>query len=444
MKVLYCTLIFSASIFSFPSLKAQTMPYPALVGYWENWNTLFFANVNSAYNVIIVAFPGNSDGKYTMTLDQWSIGPYANIAAFKSAIATAQGQGKKVLISLGGATIPIKLDSTYHKTNFINSVGKLLTDYGFDGIDLDLETSSMNFSNIKMTGNSDVALNNMISAVQQILANYQTAKGKRCLLTMAPEVAYVQGGYGLTGTYSGAMLPIVEALKTNIDFLQVQLYNTGQNIKALNGSSYTDNGSADFIIAMTEMVLQGFTTGKLSGGQGVFSGLPESKVIVGLPACASGGNFSTGVVTTTVAKQAINYLRGVGSKPGTYTLIKSGGYPNLAGMMTWDVNIDKGTCSDAFATSYSTIFAGLGTAVENNMVSNEMTLYPNPAQQQITLDMGSNSVGANISVYNSLGQVMIQKQVNNEQKVVLDIAGFPAGIYFIQTGQSVQKFMKVN
>lgn len=35
---------------------------------------------------------------------------------------------------------------------------------------------------------------------------------------------------------------------------------------------------------------------------------------------------------------AIKYLRGNGPKPGNYTLVQSGGYPNLRGMMTWSIN----------------------------------------------------------------------------------------------------------
>lgn len=415
------------------------MPYPALVGYWENWNTLALTSVDSRYNVIEVAFPLPSSGTdYNFT--QLDKGPHTT-TSFKTAITTLQGQGKKVLLSLGGATVPIYLNNTTEKNTFVSSVGTMLTTYGFDGIDIDIESTSLNFSNIKMTGNTDVGLNNMITAIQEILANYQTAKGKRCLLTMAPEVLYTQGGYGESDAKSGAYLPIIHALRNDIDLLQVQLYNVGNPTKALDGNQYSE-GSADFIVAMTEMLIKGFTANELSGGAAAFAGLPEGKIAIGLPACSG---TASGYVNATKQKQAIDYLRGVGPKPGSYTLQQVGGYPNLGGMMTWSINADL-ACSPSYgiASSFEIIFDGVGVSVSSNEISSAINLYPNPAQKQITLDMGNNAFKGNVSVYNSLGQVVFQKQLNNEQKVLLDIDNFPVGLYFVKTGESIQKFMKVD
>ena len=388
-----------------------------------------------------MAFPlpsGGTDYNFTQ-LDK---GPH-NTTTFKAGIVTLQGQGRKVLLSLGGATAPIYLNNKSERATFVSSVGTLLTTYGFDGIDLDLESSSMDFTNIKMSNNTDSGLVNMIQAVKDILANYQTAKGKRCLLTMAPEVMYVQGGYSTPYYKSGAYLPIINAFKNDIDLLMVQLYNVGQGITALDNNDYSESSGADFIVAMTEMVLKGFTASEMSGGAGAFAALPERKVAVALPACSN--SAGSGYVSAAVQKQAIDYLRGVGSKPGSYTLKKAGGYPDLGGMMTWSINGDL-ACnpSNGFASSYATIFNGVGVSVAKNEVASEITLYPNPAQKQITLDMGSNTLKGTVSVYNSLGQVMLQKQTGNEQKITIDVADFPAGVYFIQSGGTTQKFMKVD
>ena len=428
-------------LFSLQTLKAQSLPYPALVGYWENWSSLSLTAVDSKYNVIIVAFPLPAAGTdYNFT--QLDKGPH-NTSSFKSAITTLQGQGKKVLLSIGGATVPIYLDNATEKNTFVSSIGTMLTTYGFDGIDIDLESSSMDFQNVKMTGNTDAGLLNMISAIQSILSNYQTAKGKRCLLTAAPEVMYCQGGYKTPYYKSGAFLPIIEALKNDFDLVQVQLYNVGQGITALDNTDYYE-ATVDFIVSMTEMMIKGFTATELSGGSGTFSGLPERKVAVALPACT--GAAGSGYTSAAMQKQAIDYLRGVGSKPGSYTLKTVGGYPNLGGMMTWSINADKDCSAGSygFATSYNNIFSGVGVSVSDHKVSAEMSLYPNPAQKQITLDMGTNGVKGNVSVYNSLGQVLFQKQAGSDSKIVLDVENFPAGIYFVKAGDSIQKFMKVD
>ena len=100
------------------------------------------------------------------------------------------------------------------------------------------------------------------------------------MLTMAPETAYVQGGQSGFGSIWGGYLPIIDALKDSIDILQVQLYNSGTML-GIDGNIYTQ-GTADFIVAMTEATIHGFNT---SGG--MFAGLPATKIAVGLPACTS-------------------------------------------------------------------------------------------------------------------------------------------------------------
>ncbi|MCY7330292.1 MAG: T9SS type A sorting domain-containing protein, partial [Saprospiraceae bacterium] len=150
----------------------------------------------------------------------------------------------------------------------------------------------------------------------------------------------------------GAYLPVIHALRDSLDILQVQLYNSG-SMYGIDGGIYTQ-GTADFIVAMTEAVIRGFNT-----AGGAFAGLPANKVAVALPSCpsAAGGGYTSPAVVAS----AINYLRGVGPKPGTYTLVQAGGYPDLRGMMTWSVNWDKVTSCNAttyeYAQSFQNIFA---------------------------------------------------------------------------------------
>ena len=182
------------------------------------------------------------------------------------------------------------------------------------------------------------------------MANYYSAHGKKLILTMAPETAFVQGGMSAYGGIWGAYLPVIHALRDSLDMLNVQLYNSG-TMYGIDGNIYTQ-GTADFIVAMTEAAIKGFNT---SGG--FFTGLPATKVGVGLPACvnAAGGGFTD----TATVKSAMNYLLGKGPKPGNYTLQTAGGYSNLKGMMTWSINWDKSaTCGSVyeFATNFQNIF----------------------------------------------------------------------------------------
>ncbi|MBK9047458.1 MAG: hypothetical protein IPL74_12345 [Bacteroidetes bacterium] len=166
---------------------------------------------------------------------------------------------------------------------------------------------------------------------------------------MAPETAYVTGGMSAYGGIWGGYLPIINALRDSIDMLQMQLYNSG-SMYGIDGAIYTQ-GNADFIVAMTEAVIQGFNT-----GGGFFQGLHAHKIAVGLPACgnAAGGGF----VNDATVKSAIDYIRGNGPKPGTYTLTNT--YPDLAGMMTWSINWDAvNTCETSYnyAINFELIFS---------------------------------------------------------------------------------------
>jgi chitinase len=342
------------------------LPNPALVGYWHNWNTanapyIQLEQVDNRYNVIAVAFAVPRSGTdYDMTFTP-SGGVTA--AAFKTKIQTLQGQGKKVLLSVGGGGTAVSLSDANERNIFASSMLTLLNNYGFDGMDIDIEGSGLTLTGGTVAAPVDASIVNLIAAIKTIMSSYYVANGKQLLLTMAPETAFVQGGMSAYSGVWGAYLPVIQGLRDSLALVHVQLYNSG-SMYGINRGIYTQ-GTADFIVALTEAVIRGFTT---SGSGGVFSGLPASKVAIGLPACtsAAGGGFTT----ETVVASAVNYLRGVGPKPGTYTLVQSGGYPTLRGMMTWSMNWDAvATCNTAsykYAQNYQTLF---GSAVPIELLS---------------------------------------------------------------------------
>jgi chitinase len=191
---------------------------------------------------------------------------------------------------------------------------------------------------------------NLIYAIRQIMNDFRASRGSRMWLSFAPETAFVQGGMAAYGGIWGAYLPVLHALRDSIEILHVQLYNSG-SMPGINGGYYSQ-GTADFIVAMSEAVIQGFNT-----AGGYFSGFPAEKVSVGLPACpnAAGGGYTD----TATVRSAIDYLRGIGPKPGSYAIVQAGGYPGLRGMMTWSINWDAvNSCASTyeFAASYVRIF----------------------------------------------------------------------------------------
>ena len=320
------------------STAFSQMPNPAIVGYWENWGDVDkgfvkLQDIDSRYNVVHVSFSTAKTGTaYDMQFVLTHLYPEAD---FKADIVALQSEGKKVFISIGGQNGKVLLTSESEKDIFVTSVSAIIDEWGFDGVDIDLEGESLNFTDINVANPGDVRQNLLITGIREILANHQTNHSKKLLLTMAPETIYVQGALSQwAGDYRGAYLPIVEALKDDIDMLNVQLYNSGSmyGLDGQSGGAFSQ-GNADFVVAMTEAVIMGFIA---TGDIGTYSGMPASKVGVGLPGC-----HSYDAVESTELEAAIKYLTGKGPQPGNYTLKTEGGYPDLLGMMTWSINSDR-------------------------------------------------------------------------------------------------------
>lgn len=333
------------------TINAQ-LPSPALVGYWHNWNLnsapyIALDQIDPRYNVIEVSFAVPQTGTSASMVFTPS---QATQAAFIAQIQTLQSQGKKVLISMGGANAHVAINNTAELNAFVSSMGQIINTYGFDGMDIDLEGSSVSVTGGSIANPTDVKVINLIDGIKRIMANYQQQHGKKLLLTMAPETAYVQGGMSAYTGIWGAYLPIIEALKDSIDLLQVQLYNTG-SVFGLDGNIY-NQGTADFIVAMGEAVIRGFTA---VGNGGLFSGLSAGQIAIGLPSCPSAAPAG-GYTSPSDVRAAINYLRGNGAQPGSYTLVQSGGYPTLAAMMTWSINWDAVTTCNNVAYEYADNF----------------------------------------------------------------------------------------
>ena len=402
-------VLIAISFLSFFSAYTQ-LPNPVLVGYWEAWSNMKLSQVNSNYNVIDVAFAKPSFGT-TANMVFSSPSCYSGTilqqkAAFIADIDALHAQGKIVILSIGGANDPIFLANNTDKATFISSMLQIFSDYSykFDGIDLDLETTSLNFGAWTMSAPA-VGQTNMVTAVQSIMSSYQTQTGKKMILTMAPECVYVHGGlstWQINNANGGAYLPIINGLRNELDLLHCQLYNAG----GVNGGMFASNGqvyydtSPNFITAMTETVIKGFT---LVGGKGTFTGIPANKVAIGLPAnsCSAAG---TGYVLPSDVCLAAKYLKGDISKPAGWTYTRTATYPNLRGLMTWSINEDNKTCDGAwsFANNFSCAFA-VSTEIESLYEIDENSIYPNPSANNFNMQTTTTS---SIKVYDLSGKII--------------------------------------
>ncbi|HWW98004.1 MAG TPA: glycosyl hydrolase family 18 protein [Edaphobacter sp.] len=295
-----------------------------LIGYWTG--TFPLREVSPQWDLILVAFaePDRNAPQGTM---QFHLRPGLNPEQFKSDIAYLKSQGKKVMISLGGGGRYFTLNDSASIPTFVSSVTQIVADYGFDGIDLDFETPSLNID----PGDTDFkhpttpSIVNVISALRQLHDHF----GPGFMISLVPEGSQGPAGYTSYGGQFGSYLPITYAIRDILSFIDAQDYNTPP-LEGLDGEIY-QSSSVDYHAAMTELLLHGFKVG--GDAKQFFPPLPASKVAVG---------FLTGYTSPTIVSQAMDYIISGKAPAGTrYKLRKSTGYPGMIGAMFWTIDADR-------------------------------------------------------------------------------------------------------
>jgi len=301
-----------------------------LIGYWVGYgaagSALPLREVSPQWDVIIVAFATPDKNGPEGTL-QFRTPAGLDTEQFKADIAWLQGQGRKVMISLGGGGEYFTLADPARVPNFVSSVTRIVSEYGFDGIDLDFESPSLSID----PGNTDFrhpttpSIVNLIAALRQLRDHF----GPRFMISLVPEGTQIPSGYPSYGGQFGSYLPITHALRDILSFIDVQDYNTPP-LEGLDGEIYQP-GAVDYHAAMTELLLQGFNVG--GDPNQFFPPLPADKVAVG---------FLTGDTTSSIVGQAMDYLITGKAPPGiTYKLRQPAGYPGMIGAMFWTIDADR-------------------------------------------------------------------------------------------------------
>jgi chitinase len=320
------------------------LPRHAMIGYLHasfanGSGYIRMADVPAAWDVVNLAFgepTSVTSGDIRFTLCPVAECPNAESEAeFISGIRAKQAQGKKVLISIGGANGQVQLTSTAARDRFVQSVSAIIDKYGLDGLDIDFEGHSLylNAGDTDFRNPTTPVIVNLIQALRSLKSRY----GSDFILTMAPETFFVQVGYQFYGgagggdNRTGSYLPVIHALRDALTVLHVQDYNSGPVMGLDN--QYHNMGGADFHIAMTDMVKAGFTVANT--GQ-TFPGLRADQIAFGVPAAVSAGN---GYTAPAVVQQALNCLAR-NQNCGGYTL-RGGASPAIRGLMTWSINWDR-------------------------------------------------------------------------------------------------------
>ncbi len=311
-----------------------------LMGFWHNWPAgpsdgyqrgqfanIALENVPKDYNVVAVAF---MKGSGIPTFKPFNVSD----AEFRRQVGVLNSQGRAVLISLGGADAHIELRAGQEQP-LANEIIRLVETYGFDGLDIDLEQSAIDFA----------ANKTVLPAALKLVKDHYAGQGKHFIISMAPEFPYLT----TTGKYVGYL----QALEGYYDFIAPQFYNQGGDgvwvpeANNGNGAWIAQNNDAlkeDFLYYLTESLVTG-TRG--------FTKIPADKFVIGLPAnvdaAATGYVIDKNVVGNAMKRLAVK------------------GHP-IKGLMTWSVNWDNGTSKDRvpynweFSRRYGPLINGAGAA----------------------------------------------------------------------------------
>jgi chitinase len=301
-----------------------------LIGYWAGYgaagSTIPLREVSPQWDIILVAFatPDRNAPEGTM---QFRTPAGLDTEVFKADIAWLKSQGRKVMISLGGGGQHFTLADSKRVPSFVSSVTQIVTEYGFDGIDIDFESPSLSIA----PGDTDFkhpttpSIVNLISALRQVHDRF----GPGFMLSLVPEGTQIPSGYPSYGGQFGSYVPIAYALRDILSFMDVQSYNTPP-LEGLDGEIYQP-GSVDYHAAMTELLLHGFNVG--GDPNQFFPPMPADKVAVG---------FLTGDTTPAIVSQAMEYLITGKAPAGTrYKLREPAGYPAMIGAMFWTIDADR-------------------------------------------------------------------------------------------------------
>ncbi|WP_299439034.1 Ig-like domain-containing protein [uncultured Aquimarina sp.] len=416
-----------------PPPTGGDLPKRILVGYWHNFNNGSsipkLRDVSDKWDVVNVSFaiPKVQLGADMEFIPDNSI--YSSTQEFKDDVRLLQSRGQKVLISMGGATGAVDVDNSSDAQIFSSSMTNIINEYGFDGMDIDFEGTSIALASgdTSLSNPTSPKVVNLITAFRSILSQYDMSK---FILSMAPETAYVQGGIGQYGGIWGAYLPLIYALRTEMDYIHVQHYNTGSML-ALDGKAYSA-GTADFHVAMAEVLLQGFT---LSTGE-QFPALRPNQVAIGLPASPSAAG--SGYTAPAEVHKALDYIIKGQSFGGSYTMVKPSGYADFRGLMTWSINWDI-VAGFGFSNPHRIYLDALDQRAPEQILEKEsLKMYPNPftSKVNITFKLSKDKL-INAVIYNQIGvKVAVlkdnEKLSSGNQNIQWDTNGVPSGIYFLK------------
>ncbi|AUL79865.3 hypothetical protein QJ857_gp0294 [Tupanvirus soda lake] len=329
-----------------------------IIGYLPGWVAppLAAELSNAGYTHIIVAFgvfSMNTPGEITSAFSELSV----------DYIKSLKAAGLKVLLSVGGAltSIPsttvdfmqvLKLASStkVFEDTFINSFKKLVTQYGFDGIDIDIEHG---LGDPAQPLNKGTTFENPVGDIRVLanIINRLHTENPSLLISLAPQVANVSPSPVVNQTWANYASLIMQTYNA-LSWVGIQLYNTGGmwgidlNLYAPSVNNSRVATSPDFSVAMAVNLMENWPStvgGRATGWLKYMGYLKPEQIVLGYPAPDSKG-ISDGApyAPSSVINRATQCLRtGVKGEYSCDTYVPPKTYPGFGGIFTWELTRDR-------------------------------------------------------------------------------------------------------
>ena len=112
--------------------------------------------------------------------------------------------------------------------------------------------------------------------------------------------------------------------------------------------------------------------------------------------------------------------------------------PSAAGVGTWTITYTYSDVNGCANSATGIIYVDVCTDVINGANSNNISVYPNPVNELLTVDASATNGISLVFIMNNLGQVVYSNE-NVAGKITIDMSSFANGIYSLQlkNGNSV-------
>lgn len=87
---------------------------------------------------------------------------------------------------------------------------------------------------------------------------------------------------------------------------------------------------------------------------------------------------------------------------------------------------DWGNQKKATVMQYDSVYVGIA-----ELHKSRLSIFPSPAKSFVTVSASGAPVDAQLTVYNTQGQ-MLYKQPITESKTIIDVSALPIGVYFVR------------